>query len=121
MGRRCLQKRTQLLLGHSTSEPQHFVAAFNSALAAAQADLEAASSAAGARGGWPPADCFLSGEARWLPEGWWQKERCRAQQQQLSKLALLPFSAAPDEDKGSKHEPGTSARRTGAQNAAEVE
>ena len=76
------------LLAHWTAGPSHYLAAFNRALRMACSELQAAAASASHIGGWPPAECYLSGETPWLPLGWWREDGVARLQQRLTRLSL---------------------------------
>lgn len=95
-----LQRRLKPLLGLWLVTPQHYLDAFNAALGAAQEQLLHAAAAVQSTAGWPPADCFLAGEAQSLPVSWWQAQVVQKQQDLLAELALPPIPPASDTAQG---------------------
>ena len=57
-------------------------------------ELQAAAAAASRIGGWPPAECYLSGETPWLPLGWWREDGVAQLQQRLTHLSLPSINDA---------------------------
>lgn len=84
------------LATHWTAGPQHYVAAFNSALAAARGELSAAARVARGHGAWPPADCISAGADTLLPSDWFSEDEVRKQLLLLEGLELPVFDSAAD-------------------------